>query len=167
MASLFQSCTNRLPHQHGHPPPVEWLAGAVHMFAERGGRITPARRAVLEWIAPVMVPFTTETIVADLTKQPGHTSRATIYRMVEWLCTNGWLVRVQSDLLHNSYTRLLPGHHHMLICTHCGNSVIIGGCTVEALLRPLVADAEFEIHGHLLELYGYCKACRSTRMDLE
>ena len=167
MTHLLQSCTNGLPHHHRVPTSEEWLTGTVHMFAESGGRITQARRAVLEWIAPVLVPFTAETIVADLAKPPGYSSRATIYRMVEWLCANGWLVRVQSDLLHNSYTRVFPGHHHMLICTRCGHSGILGGCTVETLLASIMADAEFEVHGHMLELYGYCKACRSTRMDLE
>lgn len=167
MANLLRSCTNTRPHHHCQPTPEDWLAGAVHMFAEGGGRITEPRRAVLEWIAQVAVPFTTETIVADLTKRPGPSSRATIYRMVEWLCVHGWIVRVHSDPVHNTYTRLFPGHHHTLVCTRCGTSVIIGGCTVEVLLASVVADADFEVLGHTLELYGYCKECRSARMDVE
>ena len=166
MVAPLLSCTDTYPHHHPVPTAPEWYAGVVYTFAHGGSRLTAARQGVLEWIAQVPIPFTAETIVADLKDQQGLSSRATIYRMVEWLCANGWIVRVQSDQVHNTYIRLLPGHHHTLICTQCGSSIIIGGCGIEELLASAVADTDFEVHGHMLELYGYCKECRTALREV-
>ena len=154
-------CTNELPHRHAASPASAWQEGVEQAIQGSGLRLTGPRRAILHHIAQLSAPFTAEALVEELKLQQGLSSRATIYRMVDWLCASGWIVRVQSDQTHNTYTRLLPGHHHNLFCTSCGSTVVIGGCNIEALLTPILTGVGFEIHGHMLELYGHCERCRA------
>lgn len=83
-----------------------------------------------------------------------------IYRLLEVLRAAGWITRVQSYGEQHTYARLLPGHHHSLICTQCGTTLVIGGCDIEDALAPTIAQTDFEVHGHLLEHYGLGGRCR-------
>jgi Fur family ferric uptake transcriptional regulator len=137
-----------------------WRAGVEQAFARAGLRSTAPRGAVIDWIAASTAPFTAETLVRALERDHGISSRATIYRTVEWLRSQGWIARVHSDDTQHTYSRLLPGHHHHVVCTQCGTTLIIGGCAIEQVLAPLLAPTGFHVQGHVLELYGVCRRCR-------
>jgi Fur family transcriptional regulator, ferric uptake regulator len=154
------NCDGDEPHFHPDLPADEWRAQVEHALQVTGHRNTAPRRAVLDWIAAQTGPFTAETLVADLGTHAATPGRATIYRIVDWLRAAGWIARVHSDTHASSYTRLLPGHHHSVVCLRCGLTLMVGGCAVEQLVAPALADTGFEVHGHVLELYGVCGTCR-------
>jgi Fe2+ or Zn2+ uptake regulation protein len=138
----------------------DWHARAVEALLAAGCRNTAPRHAVLDWIASRCTPFTAEILVAALERQQGLSSRPTIYRTLEWLRAEGWIARVQSDENAHTYVRRLPGHYHQVICTQCGHTLIMRGCTIEHALVPALSSIDFEVHGHVLELYGVCGSCR-------
>jgi len=153
-------CEHKQPHTHTTPSAEEWRAGVERAFALAGHRATAPRGAVVDWIAASTAPFTAETLVRALERDYGISSRATIYRTVEWLRSRRWIARVHSDDTQHAYTRLLPGHHHNAVCTQCGTTLLIGGCAIEQVLAPLLAPTGFQVQGHVLELYGVCEQCR-------
>ncbi|MBA3471166.1 MAG: transcriptional repressor [Herpetosiphonaceae bacterium] len=140
-----------------------WCDGAEQALLVAGHRSTLPRRAVLSWIAQQHGPFTAEVLVRQLESERGESSRATIYRTLDWLRSAGWIARVHSEGAEHAYARVLPGHHHHAVCTRCGVILVVGGCLLEALVGPTLAAIDFEIHSHLLELYGVCSPCRGKK----
>jgi Fur family transcriptional regulator, ferric uptake regulator len=125
-------------------------------------RATPARQLLVDSIAAINRPFTAEELVDEFVNRQSLTGRATVYRTLDWLRISGWISRVQHDGEHATYTRTLPGHHHTVICTNCGTTLMLGGCDLETLLAPVLASSGFEVQGHVLELYGRCSRCQAA-----
>ena len=133
-----------------------WLVGVEQSFRQAHLRWTPPRRAIVAWIAARSVPFTAEDLVADLARS----SRATSYRMIEWLRGAGWITRLHSDPRQHAYIRIGPGHHHHLLCIGCGMTRIVQACTIDQSLERMIAGTDFAIQGHVLEFFGLCKQCQ-------
>lgn len=148
-----------LPY-HGLLGAREWRAAVEGESRRAGQRSTMPRRIILDRIAASSGPFSAEELVAAMEADGGMGSRATVYRCVEWLRARGYIARVHSETTVHAYTRQSPGHHHNVVCTGCGAVFALAGCGVENQLEPLLAKLDFEIHGHLLELYGLCGQCR-------
>lgn len=53
-------------------------------------------------------------------------------------------------------------HTHYAVCLICKKHILLPHCPVEHIHMPQTGD-EFVITGHKLELYGYCKSCRSVK----
>jgi Fur family ferric uptake transcriptional regulator len=103
-------------------------------------------------------PFTAEQIVAVL---PGA-SRATVYRTLEIMASLDILTRLLGADGHPAYVVGEPGHRHHLICSRCGFVVAFTACPVEPVATELGERHDFAIHGHNLEVFGLCAACRDS-----
>jgi Fur family zinc uptake transcriptional regulator len=139
----------------------EWRTLVEQAFREERQRVTPQRQAVLDWIASREGPFRSEELVAAMEAHQGG-SRATIYRMIEWLRSRGWIARVQHTVPQHRYACLVPGHSARLVCSTCGTTFAFD---VQAWLTAMLADIGFEvheIHEHILELQGVCAHCRAA-----
>jgi Fur family transcriptional regulator, ferric uptake regulator len=136
----------------------EWRNQVATLIGNCGMRQSQARATVLDWIAAAACPFTAEMIVAQLVIRWGRSSRATVYRTVDWLHAAGWLARLNADGVDRAYVRRLPDSLQ-LICTACG-SVRALHLDVSALVTPHVQALGFELQDHHLELYGRCQNCR-------
>jgi Fur family transcriptional regulator, ferric uptake regulator len=154
-------CDDPRPHHHHTPVADEWLASVTEALRASGQRTTVPRRAILHWIAGAAAPFGAETLVRELEAQHGISSRATVYRLLDWLRSEGWLERVHRDGAQSTYARLLPGHHHHAVCTQCGSVLVVGGCDIDQSFAAALRGSAFEIHGHMLEIYGLCGRCRA------
>lgn len=162
----MSTCQDEKPHYHAEPTPAQWLSGAADAIQRQQKRATPARQRIVDRIAAIGGAFTAEELVGEFVTRQGITGRATVYRTLDWLRASGWITRVQHEGDPSSYTRTLPGHHHAVICTACGTTLMLGGCDLDALLAPILAASGFLIEGHVLELYGQCARCHggsSTR----
>jgi Fur family transcriptional regulator, ferric uptake regulator len=157
---MTDCCDEHIPHYHPAPDARQWRDAVEAALSMAGQRSTVPRRAIVQWIANTRGPWSAERLVSEMQAQRGMSSRATVYRTIDWLREHGWLTRVHSDDSQQSYTRQQPGHHHTVICTTCGTTLTIGGCEIEAQLGQSLAGTDFEVHGHVLELYGVCGACR-------
>jgi len=164
------ACEDATPHLHSAPPAAEWRAAVEDVLQTSGHRHTAQRRRVLDRIAAQVAPFTAESLIAQLSAADDQAAaalgRATIYRTLEWLRSIGWITRLHNDSGANSYTRLLPGHHHSVVCTRCGAVFVLGGCLIEPVLDMLLAETDFHVQGHVLEVYGVCATCRAAAIPL-
>ncbi|MBA3532061.1 MAG: transcriptional repressor, partial [Ardenticatenales bacterium] len=55
----------------------------------------------------------------------------------------------------------LEGHHHHLVCNHCGEVRELDECYFGSALADISARTGFAIKSHLVELYGTCTGCQS------
>ncbi len=131
-------------------------------MARQGYRITGPRRAVIAAALRHDRPFTAEQIVAESATAAGETGRSTVYRTLEILASLGVLARILDASGKPVYVAGAPIHRHHLVCSGCGTAVPFNACPVGELADTLARENDFEVHGHLLEIFGTCGDCKSA-----
>ena len=58
------------------------------------------------------------------------------------------------------YAIAAPGHHHYAICMNCKSRTELTGCPFGEESHLHTVDDDFEVVGHVVEVFGYCKNCR-------
>jgi Fur family ferric uptake transcriptional regulator len=149
-------------HEGSAPAPVNperWVSAVQAAWRATGHRMTEPRSQVLRYIASYSTPFSAEQLYAALQHDQLSPGRATVYRALEQLSHEGWIVRIHTSSADSTYSLSWPGHIHHLVCTSCGRVVAFAGCALDTLLVQLSQQTGFQIEGHLLEVYGQCAAC--------
>ena len=133
-------------------------------LGEQGYRDTGPRRQVVAAIARKNRHFTAEELRDELPS----IGRATVYRALKLLVQSGSLCRVlleDGNLHYQLNAPDHPGHHHHLLCVHCGESQDLRGCDFEDQLHSVAKLHQFQITGHWLEIYGQCHNCAANPND--
>jgi Fur family ferric uptake transcriptional regulator len=144
------------PNQGGYSPDDAAAAMAAH-----GYRMTSPRRAVIAAALRRDRPFTAEQLVAESARRTGTSARSTVYRTLEILASLGVLARILDGGGRPVYVAGAPVHRHHLVCSGCGAAVPFSVCPVDDLAAALARENDFEVHGHLLEIFGTCGDCRT------
>lgn len=139
--------------------PDKWVTAVQAAWRSTGHRITEPRTRVLRCIARYTTPFSAEQLYADLQQRNAAPGRATVYRALEQLASEGWVARIHTSTGEAGYSPSWPGHVHHLICTSCGKVIPFEGCVLDTLLASLKQQTDFTIESHLLEIYGRCRSC--------
>lgn len=131
------------------------------ILVQHGYRLTQPRAAVIDAVLTYTHPFPAEQLVADVgTGNGGSIGRATIYRTLEILASVDVLTRLIQPDGHPAYICDSLGHRHHIVCSGCGTAVAFTFCPVQDLVPSLARDTSFEIHDHLLEVFGVCPSCQ-------
>src|SRR3954447_9255565 len=138
-------------------------AEAMAAMTSCGYRMTAPRRAVITASLQQARPFTAEQIVAASASERGESGRSTVYRTLEILASLGVISRILDGAGRPAYVAGAPVHRHHLVCSECGTAVPFNACPVGDLATALARDNNFEVHGHLLEIFGTCGACRAAQ----
>jgi Fur family ferric uptake transcriptional regulator len=156
---------SRTPVLPASPPiPGEYSAAeAITALSRQGYRVTAPRRAVIAAALRQEKPFTAEQLVAETASGDGESGRSTVYRTLEILASLGILSRILNETGRPVYVAGAPVHRHHLICSGCGAVVPFSACPVGDLAAALAQENGFEVHGHLLEIFGTCRACQSAQ----
>jgi Fe2+ or Zn2+ uptake regulation protein len=141
---------------------ADWSEQVLSALCADGQRLTAPRLAIIGWLAAQTTPFSAEALTVALTHHPAGVGRATAYRAVDWLRERGWLAHVQTERGDYTYARTLPGHHHHAVCTRCGATLLLEGCSALESLTALLARQGFRVQGHILELFGLCARCQAA-----
>ena len=155
-------------HDHGACVATA-LDSAAEVCEQRGVRLTPLRRVVLElvWqshqpIGAYAVLDALQTNRRNVTTDRSHSAVAppTIYRALEFLLTQRLIHRIESL---NAYIGCIhPGARHaaqFLICTDCGSAAELESRTLSMAIDSAAADAGFAIERVAVEVSGHCPEC--------
>lgn len=143
------------------PPPGEYSAAeAITALSRQGYRVTAPRRAVIAAALRQEKPFTAEQLVAETASGTGESGRSTVYRTLELLASLGILSRILDGTGRPVYVAGAPVHRHHLVCSGCGVVIPFNACPVGDLAVTLAQQNDFEVHGHLLEIFGTCSSCQ-------
>jgi Fur family ferric uptake transcriptional regulator len=135
--------------------------GIIHALRERGYKLTPARRRLIETIAASSAHLTPAELFEKVGGEKSGVSLVTIYRTLEMLSRLGLICEVHSEGNARSYLLSRPlAHHHHLICSECGTVLDFTGCDLGTLEKKLASETGFRIDGHLLEFSGKCRECQ-------
>ena len=139
------------------------------LFDMLGLRATRTRRLIAERLATfalIGADFTVQELWQELRKVDPQLGRATVYRAVEVLMSQGMFHCL--PFADGSYRYRMCGgsHHHHVTCTQCQRVAEVSVCLPPELLAAIAVTTDFAIEGHLLELFGRCPDCRdSSRMN--
>ena len=134
---------------------------AIAALTSHGYRVTAPRRAVIAAALRQERPFTAEQLVAASSASAGESGRSTVYRTLEILASLGVLSRILDASGRPVYVAGAPVHRHHLVCSGCGVAVPFDACPVGDLAASLGRENDFEVQGHLLEIFGTCGDCRA------
>ena len=82
----------------------------------------------------------------------------TVYRTLQALA-DAEEVDVLTAGGENVYRRCSRGHHHHLVCRHCGRTVEVEGPAVERWADRVAGQHGYVQVSHTLEIFGTCPAC--------
>jgi Fur family transcriptional regulator, ferric uptake regulator len=127
-----------------------------------GGRVTPARRAVLRAVLEGSGHhFTAADIFDAVEGATPRPDRATVYRTLELLTEIGLLTPLQLDGDAAVYHRTDHRHGH-LVCIGCGAIAEIPARTLTSLGDTMERQTGFRIDPERVAIPGSCARCASA-----
>ena len=129
-------------------------------FQDKGHRITKVRKEVVRIFSQTSKPLSANEVEKKLLKSGLSVNKTTIYRELQFLLANGYLVEVHLRPKEASYESSELKHHHHLVCDDCGGVDNVTSCLAMNLEENVYKKKGFKIERHTLEFYGTCAACR-------
>ena len=134
------------------------------MLKEKGYKLTPQRRAVLNIIIENQGQHLNTEEIYDLVKAPcPDIGLATVYRTLQILDEMGLILKINLDdgcsRYEFNYHQEDHQHHH-LICKNCGNIIEVGEDLLEPLEEQIAEKYQFKIIDHKVKFFGLCSKCR-------
>ncbi len=153
-----------LSDEHDHRRCVaDALEDAKTICAERGARLTPVRRRVLEIIWQSHRPLGAYAILEVLSGEGHSPAPPTVYRALEFLLKHGLVHRLSSlnafiGCAHPGH----PGAGQFLLCTACGTAAELNDPRIERAIERSAATEGFTSQVHTVEIRGLCPHCRGA-----
>lgn len=150
------------PHHHAHCID-DALQSAEVLCAERGVRLTPIRKRVLELVWASHRPLGAYAILDKLTEEGHKPAPPTVYRALEFLLEQGLVHRIAS--LNAFLGCVHPSKKHLacfFLCQQCNNAEELQHSeSLQQELQQRAANTGFLIRQPILEVVGLCKQCQS------
>ncbi|MCV2866144.1 transcriptional repressor [Albidovulum sediminicola] len=146
-------------HDHGHCA-GDVLARAEALADERGARLTPVRRRVLEILLEAHRAMGAYEVLDRLAAEGFGNKPPVAYRALEFLVEQGLAHRIRR--LNAFAACMHPGEAHapaFFICTACGGVAEAPAEAVRAAMETAARAAGFTIERMNAEAVGLCSAC--------
>ena len=134
----------------------------MNQLKEKGYRITPQRRVIVEKIVQTAGLLTAAEIWNLVRNEYSDIGLDTIYRNINMLTDIGVLIpiagtgkdRTRYELAHEN-------HHHHVVCAKCGQAVCIDYCPINQQFIEMLRMNGYELIRHNIELLGLCLECKT------
>lgn len=136
------------------------MARAESLVAERGLRLTPVRRRVLEILLESHRALGAYDVLDRLVAEGFARQPPVVYRALDFLVENGLAHRVRR--LNAFAACMHPGEAHQpafLICRSCNMVAEAPAARVRAAFEAAAAEVGFTVERLSLEAQGLCPAC--------
>ncbi|WP_376696557.1 Fur family transcriptional regulator [Wenzhouxiangella sp. EGI_FJ10305] len=127
---------------------------------QRGLRLTPTRRRVLELVLSAEGPVKAYDLLDLLKAEQPNAAPPTIYRALEFLLENHFIHRLES--LNAFVSCFHPAESHQgqfLICDECQTVTEIHDPALTSKLHAAAEHEHFHPSRQVLEIYGLCDNC--------
>jgi Fe2+ or Zn2+ uptake regulation protein len=151
--------------ERGGGAAVDRAAGRVDAIVERlrdsGGRVTVARRALVEAMVGADGHVTADDLAETIQARHPEVHRSTVYRSLDALEQAGVVEHVH--LGHGRAVYHLADERHLhLVCERCGVVVEVPATSVDRLRAELRTSTGFVIAPHHFGVPGWCAACAAA-----
>ena len=150
-------------HDGGHEHQgciADALARAEAVCRQRGARLTPLRRRVLELVWGGHRAVKAYDLLAALGDAEGAAKPPTVYRTLEFLMDLGLVHRI--DSLNAFVGCPQPDRRHsaqFLICGGCGEVSEMNAASIDRAVADQAAGSGFALSRQIIELHGKCPHC--------
>jgi Fur family ferric uptake transcriptional regulator len=127
-----------------------------------GVRSTKQRSAISSLLDDTDEFRSAQDLHEELRRRGEGIGLTTVYRTLQALADAGSVDVLRTDSGESVYRRCSSGHHHHLVCRHCGATVEVEGPAVERWAQTVAAEHEFTDVSHTVEVFGTCQACASA-----
>jgi Fur family ferric uptake transcriptional regulator len=131
------------------------MSSQSHSNRGGGRRSTQQREAIRAVFRLDGRPLGVSEVLARARQAVPSLNQATVYRNLNMLVTDGWLVEVAPPEAGTLYERAGKDHHHHFYCRRCSRVFELPGCPLPAVHGPEGCRTE----GHELFLHGLCREC--------
>ena len=135
-------------------------AGAI--CNQRGTRLTPLRRRVLQLVWSGHKPLGAYDILDKLKRERGRAAPPTVYRALAFLLQQGLVHRIEC---RNAFVGCCePETQHggqFLICRVCGLAAELNDVRIDTAIRNGAASAGFAVAHGAVEVEGLCPHCQA------
>jgi Fur family transcriptional regulator, ferric uptake regulator len=140
-----------------------WASQAADALSAAGYRRGGARRAILELLDEQSCALSAIEIEDALLARKREVSRASVYRVMDELEEIGLVQRVEigQGMVRYEPVREGPGHHHHLVCDHCGRLEPFTDDGLERAIRRLSDRLPLRVSEHEIVIHGACETCAS------
>jgi Fe2+ or Zn2+ uptake regulation protein len=141
------------------PLAVDDVAAAEAAVRKAGGRLSPARRAVLEALFSAAGPVSAEQIAGGLEGRTEPMDLTSAYRNLEWLEELGVVRHIHAG--HGAGLYELAGEtaRDYLVCERCGNVTGVDAAELRRARVAIKTATGFEAHFDHFPVHGYCERC--------
>ena len=147
-------------HSHHLEDAGSFVAAVEQASEERGLRLTPLRKEVLELVAAAGKPVKAYDLLDQLRERHGNAAPPTVYRALDFLLENGFIHKLESINAFVSCHHPSVAHHvPFLICDVCESATEICDERVARLLGDQAKALGFRARAQTLEVHGVCKRC--------
>lgn len=154
--------TNLFPSpDHDHLACIEdAVQEAETLCTERGARLTPLRRRVLEIIWESHAPLGAYDVLERMNAGGGRNAPPTVYRALDFLLKHGLIHRIESQKAFVGCAS--PGNAHkaqFFICRDCGTVAETHSEEIGEAIEASATRAGFLVETPVMEINGRCQEC--------
>ena len=153
-------------HDHGHlqaASPEAALVLADEYCRERGEKLTPIRRKVLELLLASGRATKAYSLLDDMRQIHPGSAPPTVYRALDFLLSAGLVHRIESINAFTVCHDLTQCQHGILVvCQQCGNVTELHQPKLRQALVAQIEDAGYRLASDEIELKGLCSACQAA-----
>jgi Fur family zinc uptake transcriptional regulator len=153
-------------HDHGHlqtASPEAALVLAEEYCRERGEKLTPIRRKVLELLLTSGRATKAYSLLDDMRQIHPGSAPPTVYRALDFLLSAGLVHRIESINAFTVCHDLTQCQHGILVvCQQCGSVTELHQPKLRQALVAQIEDAGYRLASEEIELKGLCSACQAA-----
>lgn len=124
-----------------------------------GVRSTRQRSAIVDLLDNTEEFRSAQDLHDELRKRGEGIGLTTVYRTLQSLAEVGSVDVLRTDSGESLFRRCSSGHHHHLVCRHCGFTVELDGPEVERWSHEVAESNGFVDVSHTVEIFGNCREC--------
>ncbi len=137
------------------------LAVADQLCAERGRRLTPIRRTVLELLLRSGRSLKAYELLEEMRAHHPGSAPPTVYRALEFLVDEGLIHRLDAV---NAWTACQHAegkpHDLLVVCTCCGTVAELSDPEINRLLAERIGHTGYVLATHETEIRAVCPQCQ-------
>ncbi len=121
-------------------------------------KVTPGRLELLDIFTHSKKPLSVKDIIAMHGRS--KVDKVTVYRNIDTLEKLGVIKQVLSKDRQAYYELSNHGHHHHVVCIHCGKIKDLSKCGLDEVPIKVLKESGFaKITDHSFEFFGLCDSC--------